>query len=226
MDVPVLIVNFKTYEQSIGEKGLKLARICEKIAQEYNANIAVAVQHPDLFRIAKAVDIPVLAQNIDPISPGSHTGHILAKTVKEAGANGTLINHSEKSIPIRDVEKCVEIARNVELISVCCAPNSETAQKIAEFYPEFIAIEPPRLIGSGIPVSKAEPEIVTNTVKVVRSVNSEIKVLCGAGITTGDDVKKAIELGTVGVLVASGIVKADNPEEVLVEFVENMKVKG
>ena len=35
--------------------------------------------------------------------------------------------------------------------------------------------------------------------------------LCGAGIVSGEDVKKAIELGTRGVLVASSIVKSKDP---------------
>ena len=35
-------------------------------------------------------------------------------------------------------------------------------------------------------------------------------LLCGAGIVTSDDVERAIELGSHGILVASGIVKSRN----------------
>ncbi len=48
--------------------------------------------------------------------------------------------------------------------------------------------------------------------------NSEVTILCGAGITKGDDVAAALELGTTGVLVASGIVKAKETYEMLLEF--------
>ena len=45
----------------------------------------VAPQAVDIAKIAQAVEIPVFAQHIDPIKPGSSTGHILADAVKEAG---------------------------------------------------------------------------------------------------------------------------------------------
>jgi triosephosphate isomerase len=49
-----------------------------------------------------------------------------------------------------------------------------------------------------------------------------VRVLAGAGISTGDCVKKAIELGADGVLLASGVVKAKNPEEVLFDLVSKI----
>ena len=59
-----------------------------------------------------------------------------------------------------------------------------------------------------------------NFVRSIEKVNPKVKVLCGAGITSGEDVKKALELGTKGILVASGVVKAKNPRKVLEEFAE------
>ncbi|RLG06224.1 MAG: triose-phosphate isomerase, partial [Thaumarchaeota archaeon] len=81
--------------------------------------------------------------------------------------------------------------------------------------PEILAIEPPELIGTGIPVSKAKPEVVTGAVEAVKRINPRVHVLCGAGISTGDDVAKAIELGTEGVLLASAYVKAKDPKKLL-----------
>ncbi|MEM4152283.1 MAG: triose-phosphate isomerase, partial [Nitrososphaerota archaeon] len=68
---------------------------------------------------------------------------------------------------------------------------------------------------TGIPVSKAKPEVVTETVKLVRRINSDLILLCGAGISTADDVARAIELGTEGVLLASAYVKAKDPYALL-----------
>ena len=85
------------------------------------------------------------------------------------------------------------------------------------FKPDYVAIEPPELIGSGIPVSKADPGIVRNSVAAVTDPN--VKVLCGAGISKGEDVKAALELGTVGVLLASGVVKAKDPKAALRDLV-------
>lgn len=217
----MILINFKCYEAGTGKKALSLAKICEAVSKKYGINISVAPQFIDILPITKEVDIPVFSQHIDAIEPGSHTGHILPLSVKETGTVGTLINHSERKLPLEEIKKRVEIAKKYGLITVCCSGDIKESKKIAEFGPDFIAYEPPELIGTGIPVSKTKPEVVTKTVNVVKEVNSNIQILCGAGITNGEDVKKAIELGTVGVLVASGVVKAKNPQEVLEEMAKS-----
>jgi triosephosphate isomerase len=166
------------------------------------------------------VKIPVFAQHIDPVQPGSHTGHVIAESVKEAGAIGTLINHSERQLKLSDIDKVIRKTRESGLLSVVCANNPSISAAVATLKPEIIAVEPPELIGTGIPVSKAKPEVVTETVRVVREVNPKVTILCGAGITRAEDVVAALRLGTQGVLVASGIVKAKDPYTVLREFAE------
>jgi triosephosphate isomerase len=89
--------------------------------------------------------------------------------------------------------------------------------------PDMIAIEPPELIGSGRAVSKERPEIVSDSVNKIRVVNREVRILCGAGITTGEDVYSALKLGAQGVLVASGVVKAQRPEDVLIDFCNGLR---
>jgi triosephosphate isomerase len=221
---PLIIINFKTYAEGTNKKALKLAKIAENINAQTKIFIAVAAQFTDIGLIAKSVNIPVFAQHIDPISYGSHTGHILPEAIRDAGATGTLINHSEKRISINDVELAVNRARKIGLISVVCADTPESTCKVALLQPDIVAIEPPELIGTGIPVSKAKPEIVRETVKLVREVNSTVPILCGAGITKGDDVATALRLGTEGVLIASGIVKAKDPLSALQNIVQAMIV--
>jgi triosephosphate isomerase len=106
------------------------------------------------------------------------------------------------------------------MISVVCTNNSAVSASIAVLKPDVISLEPPELIGTGIPVSKAKPEIVTETVNKVKRIDPEAVLLCGAGITKGEDVTAALKLGTMGVLVASGIVKAKDPFKVIMEFAE------
>jgi triosephosphate isomerase len=89
--------------------------------------------------------------------------------------------------------------------------------------PDITSVEPPELIGTGISVSKAKPEIVTDTVKLVHKVDPKMIILCGAGISTAEDVFIALKLGTRGVLVASGIVKAKDPYTVLRAFADSTK---
>ena len=215
-------MNFKTYLQSTGKNALKLAKIAEKVSLETEICIGVAPQYVDIPKITKEVSIPVFAQHVDPISPGRNTGHILAEAVKEAGAVGTIINHSERRLKLTEIEKVIKRVAEVKLISLVCIGSPRLSRKIAGFHPNMVAVEPPELIETGISVSKVKPEVVSRTVELVKSVDPKIVVLCGAGVSTGDDVEAALKLGTEGVLVASGVVKAKDPYRVLLEFAESI----
>ncbi|RLF79781.1 triose-phosphate isomerase [Thermococci archaeon] len=216
---PIVAINFKTYAQATGEGALRIAKAAEKIYKETGVTIVVAPQLADLYRIAQEVEIPVFAQHIDPIKPGSHTGHVLPEAVKEAGAVGTLLNHSENRMILADLEAAIRRAEKVGLMTMVCSNNPAVSAAVAALNPDYVAVEPPELIGTGIPVSKAKPEVITDTVELVKKVNPDVKVLCGAGISTGEDVKKALELGTVGVLLASGVTKAKDPEKAIWDLV-------
>jgi len=213
-------VNFKTYSEATGKKAVKLAKIAEKVSLETEVCIGLAPQFVDIAPIVHVVSIPVFAQHIDPVKSGSSTGHVLAESVKEAGAVGTLINHSERQLKLVDIEAAIARAREVGLVSVVCANNAVVSAAVAALKPDMIAVEPPELIGTGIPVSKAKPEVITGAIELVKQINPDVVVLCGAGITKGEDVAAALRLGTEGVLVASGIVKAKDPYKVLLEFAE------
>lgn len=220
LQTPIIIVNFKTYLEATGQRAVKLAKQAEKVSKETGAYIVVAPQHTDIALVAEAVEIPVFAQHIDPVSPGSHTGHVQADAVIEAGAVGTLINHSEKQMKLANIDMVIKIAAEKDLISCVCTNNPPISAAVAYLAPDIISIEPPELIGSGVAVSKAKPEEVSNTVKLVRKVNTDAILLCGAGISHGEDVAVALKLRTQGVLVASAIVKAKDPYSILREFAD------
>ena len=84
------------------------------------------------------------------------------------------------------------------------------SRKYAKLNPTYIAIEPPELIGTGRAISNERPELITKSLLAVKKARNSTKLLCGAGIVTTNDVKRAIELGSRGILVASGIVKSKN----------------
>ena len=217
---PLILVNFKTYSEATGRKALELAKIAENVSLETEVCIGVAPQFVDIMSIARVVSIPIFAQHIDPITPGGFTGHVLPESIKEAGAIGTLINHSERRLKLADIDASVTRAREVDLISVVCTNNAAVSAAVATLKPNMIAVEPPELIGTGISVSKAKPEVIMGTVELVKRINPHVVILCGAGITWGQDVAAALRLGTEGVLVASGVVKAKDPYKVLLEFAE------
>ncbi len=221
MKTPILVINFKTYKKGSNDDAVKMARLCDRIAREKKANIAIAVQALDLYRVAKEVEIPVFIQHIDNIDYGANTGHIVPAAAKEYGASGCVINHSEDSVDLLKIEGTIKKAREIGLTSLVCAPLPEIAAEITKYQPDLIAFEPPELIGSETSVSDAEPEIIAEAVKDVKDV-FDIPVLCGAGIKSRHDVEVAIDLGSAGVFVASHIVKADNPEKKIIELVEGL----
>ncbi len=220
ISIPLIVINFKTYLEATGKKALELARAAERVSRDRGVQIAVAPQFTDIEKVSESTETLVFAQHIDPVRPGAFTGHVLAEAARAAGAEGTLLNHSERRIRISEIEECVEIARTAELLSLVCANTPGVSAAIASFNPDMIAIEPPELIGTGIAVSKARPELISNTVKKIRAVNSSVKVLCGAGVSTPEDVAKALALGSQGVLVASSVVKSQDPEKLLGEMAD------
>ena len=215
----VVIINFKAYEEGSGRRAMELAKIAENIASRVDDYIAVAPPTIDLAEIINAVSIDVYAQHVDAINFGSHTGRITAEMIKEKGAKGSLINHSERRLKLADIDFLVSKFKELNLTSVVCTNNIATTAAAAALNPDYVAVEPPELIGSGIPVSKAEPETVENSVRAAKDVNPDVKVLCGAGISKHEDYVTALDLGADGVLLASGVVKAKDPKAALEELV-------
>ena len=220
---PLILVNLKTYSEAMGRKAIELAETAEKVHNETGVCIAVAPQTVNIPPIIKATSIHIFAQHVDPVGHGKYTGHILPEAMAEAGCAGTLISHSERRLELETIKATIDRAKEAELTQVVCVDTVARGRQVAPFNPDAIAIEPPELIGTGTPVSKAKPEIVSGSVEEVHKVNPNIKVLCGAGITSGEDVTSALSLGAEGILVASGVVKAESPYEKLLELANAMK---
>lgn len=220
--MPLIAINFKAYPQSMGESGLKLAKFCESVAEETGVTFAVCPQQTDLKFIAAQVSIPVYAQHIDACEPGSRTGHVVAEAVESSGAQGTLINHSECRMRVFDIDWLIRKCESLNLETIVCTNNIDVSKASAALHPTYVAVEPPELIGGDISVTSANPEIVSGTVKEIKQIAPDVKVLCGAGVKTGEDVRVAVELGTEGVLLASGVVKASDPKKVLYDLVKEV----
>lgn len=220
MDFPTIIVNLKAYPQSIGQKSVEVSKAVLEAGEEKGINVGVSPQYADLYRVTSELDVPVYAQHVDALTPGRGTGYLLPEAAREAGVVGSLINHSERQIELEEIEKRVERLDELGLVSVVCAEDPETAARVAKFSPNIVAVEPPELIGTGRSVSQTKPDVIEETVKKVHNVDSEVHVLCGAGVSTGEDVEIALELGSEGILIASAVVKADDPKKVMLELAD------
>ncbi len=223
MKTPLLIVNFKAYREALGKEALRLARLCEKLAWDTGKTIAIAPSPGDLGVITAQVKVPVFAQHCDNLPAGSFTGWLPPEAVKAAGATGTLLNHAEKRLELSDLEALIRKCEVFGLETVVCADNHLVAKACAALEPTFIAIEPPELIGGDVSVTSAQPKVISGSVRAIHQVGPDVGVLCGAGVKTGKDVARALELGTQGVLLSSGVVKAEKPQEVLGDLLSGLE---
>ncbi|MFA6328565.1 MAG: triose-phosphate isomerase [Candidatus Micrarchaeia archaeon] len=215
---PIIALNLKAYPESLGEKGAELCRHAVEVSLLTGVRIIVAPQSVDL-REACQTCTDVFAQHVDANEQGAFTGTLTVEAIKAAGCKGSLVNHSEHRLPEELIAKTIERLKGAGLESMLCTKDAEESARLAKYGPTYIAVEPPELIGSGISVSTAKPEVVSGTVEAVAKVNGT-PVLCGAGVSSASDVKKAVELGAKGVLLASAYVKAKDPKNLLTQMAE------
>lgn len=219
---PMIVVNFKTYAEVEGPKAMEVARACQEVSDETGAHIIICPPTVELSKVASEVKIPVFCQHVDQKGRGANTGWVTPYGVKAAGAKGTLLNHSEHRLMMYDLMGTIKECKEAGLTTIACADGPESAMVIATYDPDLIAIEPPELIGGNISVTEARPEVIEKGIAAVRRVSQDIPVLCGAGIKTGADVRKAVELGTKGVLLASGVVKSKDIRATLRDLVSKI----
>ncbi|KUG12251.1 triosephosphate isomerase [hydrocarbon metagenome] len=219
MPQPFILINLKTYSEGAGQRSHAIAEAAEIVAHESGAVIGIAPAYMNIHPLSVHYSLPVYAQHVDGSAPGAHTGAVTAEALRMAGAQGSLVNHSERRLTLADIEASVSALRDVRLSAVVCTNNEQTTAAAAALGPAYVAIEPPELIGSGVSVSKANPDIIRRSVDAVRKVNPDVEILTGAGIQSGECVKIAMDLGTSGVLLASSVVKAKAPIAVLRDLV-------
>jgi triosephosphate isomerase len=210
-----VLVNLKAYPCD----PVAVAEAAHEVSQSTGVRIAIAPQAAHLSAVAET-GVETWAQHVSPVAHGSHTGSTLAEAAADAGATGTLLNHSENRLKLADIDGSLDAADRTDLETIVCANNPDQIGAAAALGPDAVAVEPPELIGTGTPVSKADPDIVRDAVDAAAAVDESVDVLCGAGISTGDDLESARELGASGVLLASGVAKADDPKAALEDLVE------
>lgn len=213
----LLVVNCKNYTEMAGDRLDQLVRDAQAASRRYGIEIAVAPPHHRLAMPA-APPVMVLAQHVDTAFPGSTTGFVVPEMLKSAGVGGSIINHSEHRISADEVAATITRLRDLGMISVVCTRDAGETGRYASMGPDYVAVEPPELIGTGRSVSTERPGLINEAAEAVREAGTRTRLLCGAGIVTGDDVAKAMSLGSSGILVASGVVKAGDPGRVLDEL--------
>ena len=214
----IIALNLKAYSESSGVNLEKYAAACE---ENQNKNIQI-ILIPNVIDTTLATSLvrntSIYVQISHAVPAGPYTSHVPVELLSKTGAKGLLLNHAEAKMPINEIKQLIREANKFKLETICCAKDDSEAANLAKLSPTYIAIEPPELIGSGISVSSAKPELVKRSIAAVSNVNSKVKVLIGAGISNSQDYKKSLELGADGVLLASAFVKSKNPPQWLAEL--------
>ncbi|MDP3917994.1 MAG: triose-phosphate isomerase [Candidatus Woesebacteria bacterium] len=210
----MIFVNYKTYESGTGEKALSMSKMIEEVSQTSGVKIIPVVQALDIKEITSNVSIEVWSQKIDPVTPES---------VLEDGAIGTFLNHSEnRFIDFETLSTAHDRTKEIGLKTLIFAKDIEELEKISSLRPDFISYEPLELIGSkDVSVATAKPEVISYAATI--SKNAGIPLIVGAGIHSSQDVKKCLELGAIGVAVASDIMNAVDPKKELLDLVEGFQ---
>jgi triosephosphate isomerase len=216
-----IVLNLKAYESTYGSRGVHLCQIAKEVSNSYGVRIIVC-PNPLILIEAAQTKAEVFAQHVDANKPGAFTGSITAKMLAEANVKGSLLNHSEKRLNPENIKATIDSLRENELESILCVQDNIEAVKYCVFKPDYIAIEPPELIGTGISVSVARPELITSSISAIKEIDKNIKIICGAGVSTPQDVKKAIELGVDGVLLASAYVNAKDHRRFLESLIAEL----
>ena len=219
----MIFVNYKTFEEGSGEKAVALTRKIEEAAHESQVKIIPVVQIIDAEVVLASTTLEVWIQHVDPLNYGPHTGWTLPEEVARIGISGVFLNHSEhKFNDFEALRTANEKAKEANLKTLIFAGSLEELKNIAALKPTLVAYEPPELVGSTeTSVARAQPEIISQAYNITQS--SGEPLIVGAGVSSMEDIKKSVELGAVGVAIATAVVKAPDPKAKLLELTEGFK---
>lgn len=205
-----------------GQQALELAIAADKLSEKYGVDIIFTAQYMDIAPVAAATrQLKVFAQHMDPVTPGRGVGAVLPEALVAAGACGVLLNHAEKPLAPDILASTIQRAKEVGLITLVCAGNSEESASIARLNPDMILAESPALIGTG----KRGPGDMQEIKKIntaVYQINKNIMILHGAGIKDQHDVYEIIKAGADATGSTSGILKAPNPSEMMEKMIASV----
>ena len=221
-----VFINFKTYPQGTGREAIELVKILRQAQDKFaSVKIIPVVQTVDVFRIRQAVDIPVWVQHVDWQPQGQYTGWVNLEAVLEAGAEGTLLNHSEHQIPPGMIKQVLGRVRDIRGIGgnkgfevmVCCKTLGQM-ERLVKLKPDFVGYEISELIGGEVSITDSNPKAIKHAVELC----GKIPLIVGAGVHQAEDLKKAMDLGAKGVLVSSAVVLAENPRQKLEDLISKL----
>ncbi|MDR1892854.1 MAG: triose-phosphate isomerase [Oscillospiraceae bacterium] len=204
-----------------GKNMLELAKVIDRTAAKYDVDVILTPQYTDIRLVAENTErILIFAQHMDCLTPGRGLGSVLPEAVKAAGAVGVMLNHAEKKLTLEEVEKTIRRADEIGLATIVCADTLEELTAIAKMSPNLLVAEPTELIGTG---KTSGRDYIKATIEAVRTIDPDIMVLQGAGISNGQDVYDTIIHGALATGTTSGIMKAADPAAMVEEMLYSLR---
>ena len=204
-----------------GQDVIDLAIAADKASEKYGVDIIFTTPIVEIARVKAATKhIHVFAPHMDPIVPGRGLADVLPESLVAAGAEGVMLNHVEKPLPLATLKATIKRAEEVGLTTIVCADSIVEAGMIAKLNPDIIVAEPSELIGTGL---TSGPEYVAAAAKSVKDVNPDILVLTAAGIANGQDVYNTIIAGADATGSSSGVAKAADRAAMVDEMISAVR---
>ncbi|KKT73459.1 MAG: Triosephosphate isomerase [Microgenomates group bacterium GW2011_GWA2_44_7] len=225
----VIFVNFKTYPRGTGKEAVEMAKICIEVSKENEkVKIIPVVQVVDLYRVGQMLGdtAEIWVQHVDGVKWGQNTGWILPEGVKNEGATGSFLNHSEHKTevspssapqaPLGNLRAAIERCQEIGLRTLVFASNLPELKRMVNLGSEMVAYEPPELIGSRTDSVASRSDVISEASKICQE--RKVSLIVGAGIHSEADIKVSLACGAVGVAIARDIMEADDPRSELAKL--------
>ncbi len=213
---PYLVVNPKSY--LYGKKSLELAKAADRTAKQTGIRLYFTCPYADIRLISENTKyLTVTAQSMDPLTPGRGMGHVLPESLKEAGAGAVFINHAENPKTLSDLSRCIQRAKELDMVTLVCADSTAEAAAVAALGADIVLAEPTDLIGTGHIVDES---YMIEAAKLIKGVNPDASIMIASGVVTPEDCYKIVKMGSDGTGGTSGILNAPDPAVRIQEMAE------
>jgi triosephosphate isomerase len=204
-----------------GDQVLELARIADEASEKYGIPVIYTTPYANIESVARQTKhLYVFAPYMDNAAVGRGLANVLPESVKAAGAVGVMLNHVERLLTLSTLYGTMERAKSLGMLTVVCADSLAEVRAVAELSPDVIVAEPAELIGRG---AIADLGYVTASCTAVRSINPDIAVLIGAGVSNGRDAYNIIRAGADATGCSSGVACSKDPRATLEDMLAGVR---
>ena len=195
---PYFEIGIKNY--IFGDDVLRIAKAADTAAVRYDVDVMLITPYTEIRRVAEQTErLIVLAPYMDLLRPGRGMADVLPEALQSAGAQGVVINHCERPVPLSTVSATIRRARELGLLSLVCVDTIEEARAVAILGPDIINPEPTELIGGQ---QASGMDYMQESVRAIKAIDPNIIV---------EQSYELVLAGMEAVGSASGVLRSADP---------------